>query len=92
MCPVFIHSAVDGYLCCFHDLAVVNSAAVAPVVKNPPANEGEVRGVGLIPGSRRSPEERHDNPLQCSCIFLVNPTDRGTCRLHWYFYDKAGDL
>ena len=51
---------------------------MALVVKNPPANEGEVRGVGLIPGSRRYPEERHNNPLQYSCVFLANPTDRGT--------------
>ena len=29
---------------------------------------------GLIPGSRRSPGERHGNPLQYSC--LENPMDR----------------
>ena len=75
---IFIHSSVDGYLSCFRDLAVVNSAGMALVVKNPPANEGEVRGVALIPGSRRYPEERHNSPLQCSCVFLANPTDRGT--------------
>ena len=27
------------------------------MVKNPPASAGDVRDVGLIPGSRRSPEE-----------------------------------
>ena len=42
------------------------------VVKKPPANAGEV---GLIPGSRRSPGEGNDNPLQYSC--LRNPMDRG---------------
>ena len=42
------------------------------VVKNPPVNAG---GMGLIPGSRRSPEKGHSNPLQYSC--LGNPTDRG---------------
>ena len=35
------------------------------VVKNPPANAGDV---GLIPGSERSPEEGNGNPLQCSCL------------------------
>jgi len=30
---------------------------------------------GLIPGSGRSPGERHDNPLQYSC--LENSMDRG---------------
>ena len=42
------------------------------VVKNPPVSAGDV---GLIPGSRRSPEKGHSNPLQCSC--LGNPMDRG---------------
>ena len=36
------------------------------VVKNLPANAGEVRDVGLIPGSGRSPGGGHGNPLQCS--------------------------
>ena len=34
-----------------------------------------VGDLGLIPGSGRSPGERHGNPLQYSC--LGNPTDRG---------------
>ena len=45
------------------------------VVKNPPANAGEVRDVGPIPGSGKSPGEGHGNPLQYSC--LENPVDRG---------------
>ena len=45
------------------------------VVKNPPANAGEVREEGLIPGSGRSLGEGNDNPLQYSC--LENPMDRG---------------
>ena len=40
---------------------------MALVVKNPPANAGDVRDVGSIPGSGRSPGGRHDNPLQYSC-------------------------
>ena len=40
-----------------------------------PANAGNVRDGGLIPGSGRSPGEEHGNFLQYSC--LVNPTDKG---------------
>ena len=43
--------------------------------KSPPASAGDVRDVGLIPGSGRSPGERHGNSLQYSC--LENPMDRG---------------
>ena len=41
---------------------------VALVVKNPPANTGDLRDAGLIPGSGRSPEGRIGNPLQYSCL------------------------
>ena len=43
-------------------------------VKNPPANAGDIRDVGSIPGSRRSPGGGHGNPLQYS--FLENLMDR----------------
>ena len=43
--------------------------------KNPPTNAGDIRDVGLIPGSRRSPGGRNGNPLQYSC--LGNLMDRG---------------
>ena len=45
------------------------------MVKNLPANEGDIRDPGLIPGSRRSPGGGHGNPLQNSC--LENPMYRG---------------
>ena len=45
------------------------------VVKNAPANAGDIRDMGLIPGSGRSPGEGLGNLLQYSC--LENPTDRG---------------
>ena len=48
---------------------------VVLVVKNPPANAGDVREVGSIPGLGRSPGEGHGKPLQYSC--LENPMDRG---------------
>ena len=47
----------------------------APVVKNLPANAGDVRDTGLIPGSGRSPRGGHGNPLQYSCLW--NPMNRG---------------
>ena len=38
------------------------------VVKNPPANAGNIRDLGLIPGLGRSPGGGHGNPLQYSCL------------------------
>ena len=54
------------------------------VVKNPPANAGDERDVGSIPGSGRSPRGEHGNPLQYSC--LENPMDRGA----WVGYGPWG--
>ena len=54
------------------------ASQVALVVKNPPANAGDIRDMGLIPGSGRSAGGRHSNPLQYPC--LENPMDRGTGR------------
>ena len=45
------------------------------VVKNPPANAGDIRDMGSIPEWRRSPGGGHGNPLKHSC--LENPMDRG---------------
>ena len=42
------------------------------VIKNPPANAGDM---GWIPGSERFPGGEDGNPLQYSC--LGNPMDRG---------------
>ena len=45
------------------------------MVKNPSANAGDIRDVGLIPGLGRSPGGGNGNPLQYSC--LENPRDGG---------------
>ena len=45
------------------------------MVKNLPANAGDIRDGGSVPGSGRSPGGGHGNPLQYSC--LENLTDRG---------------
>ena len=45
------------------------------MVQNLPASAGDVRDLGLIPGSGRSPGGGHSSPLQSSS--LENPMDRG---------------
>ena len=45
------------------------------MVKNLPANAGDVKETGSIPGSERFPGEGHGNPLQYSC--LENAIGRG---------------
>ena len=47
------------------------------VVKDLPANAGDIRDAGSIPGSGRAPEGGHANPLQYSC--LENSMGRGAC-------------
>ena len=51
---------------------------MALLVKNPPASVGDIRDMSSIPGSGRSPEEGHGNPLQYSC--LENYKNRGDWR------------
>ena len=46
--------------------------------ENSPANAGDTRDAGLIPGLGRSPGIGNGNPLQYSC--LGNPMDRGAWR------------
>ena len=48
------------------------------MVMNLAARVGDLRALGLIPGSGRSPGGGHGNPLQYSC--LENPMDRGAQR------------
>ena len=48
------------------------------VVKNLPANAGDTRDIGLIPGLGRSAGGGHGNLLRY--FFLENPMDRGA----WY--------
>ena len=48
------------------------------MVKNLPANAGDIRDGGLIPGSGRSPGGGNGNPFQDLC--LENPMDREAWR------------
>ena len=62
------------------------ASQVVLVVKNP-ANAGNIKDVGLIPWSGRSPGGGHGNPLQYSC--LENPMDRGAWRATVYRVAKS---
>lgn len=65
---MYIHLLSYTYIPTWASLVVLAS-------KNLPANAGDVRDAGLIPGLRRSPGGGHSNPLQYCC--LENPRDRG---------------
>ena len=60
------------------------------MVKNLPANVGDIKDVGSIPGSGRSPGEGNGNPLQYSC--LENPMDRGAWWATVYGASKESDM
>ena len=46
----------------------INFPQVALVVKNLPANAGDARDVGSVPGLGKSPAEGNGNALQYSCL------------------------
>ena len=56
-------------------LTILRTFQVALVVRNPPANAGDLRDMGSIPGSGRSPGGGYSTLLQYFC--LENPMDRG---------------
>ena len=64
-----ITSAVDSFESCS------SICRASRVVENPPANTGDARDVGSIPGSGRSLGVGNGNLLQYSC--LGNPMNRG---------------
>ena len=57
------------------------------MVKNPPANAGDERDAGSIPGFGSSPREGHGNPLQYSC--LENPMDKGAWQATFHRVTKS---
>ena len=61
--------------CNYFCINLINTSQVVLMVKNPPANVGDIKDVGSIPGSEISPGEGNCNPLQCSC--LENSMDKG---------------
>ena len=55
-----------------------------------PANAGDTRDMGLIPGSGRSPGVGNGNPLQYSC--LENSMDRGVWWTTQFMGSKESDM
>ena len=55
-----LHISLPDFLVCG---SCFGDSQVAPVVKILPANAGDIRHVGSIPGLGRSPGGGHDNPL-----------------------------
>ena len=60
------------------------------MVKNTPANTGDIRDACSIPGLGRSPGGGQGNPLQCSC--LENPMDRGAWQATDHKVAKSLDM
>ena len=72
--PLSVDSYVYGSFITF-SRNLQGASQVVLVEKNSPANAGDFRDTGLIPGSGRFPGEGNGNPLQYSC--LGNTMDRG---------------
>ena len=75
---LLFHKSFHSLFSCFTCCHLCVASQVALVVKNLPANAGEVRDSSLIPGSGRPPGGGHGNPLWYS--YLENPMDRGAWR------------
>ena len=60
------------------------------VVKNPPANVGDARDAGSVPGSRRSPGVGKGYPLQDS--YRGNPMDSGAWQATVHGDMKESDM
>ena len=60
------------------------------MIKNLPANVGDIRDTGLILGLGRTPGAGNGNPLQCS--YLENSMDRGAWRATVHGVVKGLDM
>ena len=60
---IYARLAWRAELCIPGCVCVCWASPVALVVKNPPANAGDLKDVGSIPGSGRSPGVGNGNPL-----------------------------
>ena len=60
------------------------------MVKSMPANAGDIRDMGSVPGSGRFPGGGHGNPFQYSC--LENHMDRGAWQGTIHGVAKESDM
>ena len=78
---VKVYAVFEGVNQCYCSLKVLGrmqlilASQVALVVKNPPANAGDIREMSSVPGWGKLPGGGDGNPLQYSG--LENPMDRG---------------
>ena len=63
------------------------STQVVLMVKNPPANAGDMRDAGVILGLGKTPGEGSGNPLQYPC--LDNSMDRGAWQAMFHRVAKS---
>ena len=63
-----IKGAVERYVKISGYYVGERASQLVLVVKSPPANAGDIRDVGSIPGSGRSPGEEHGSPYQYSYL------------------------
>ena len=71
-----------------HNYPCCGVSWLAPVVKNPPANAGDIRDMGSIPGLGTSHGGKNGCPPQYS---LQNPMDRGAWRVQSTGSQRVGD-
>ena len=76
---MYVYTHIHIYLNTCVYVSFLGASPGALVVKNLSDNAGDIRDLGLIPGSGRSSGGGNGNPLQYSC--LKNPMDRGGCPL-----------
>ena len=70
--PIYVFFFSENFGPCY---CLLTGFQMTLVVKNQPASAGDIRDVGLIPGSGRFPGGRNGNQVQYSC--LENSMDRG---------------
>ena len=68
------------------------ASQVSLVVKNLPANAGNPRDMGLIPGLGRSPGGGHGNPLQYFCLEKSMDRDTWWATVHGVTKESGHDL
>ena len=71
-----------------YEVPLLRASQVALVVQNPLVNTEDIRDVGSISGSGRSPGEGHGNPIQYFC--LENPMDKRAWQAAVHGFHRVG--